>query len=121
MQYAHNPRLRSRVHRGLLLPMPAPTWYWTCNITDDCPFVIDIGHQRTPDAPCMAPLTDKEKNYLVGPGSVWGLYDSKLRRIWKKMCQTHMDWHWMDAGLILDHERKAIYAVEENQPADLED
>ena len=68
----------------------------------------------------MDPLSEKEKDYLVGPNSAWGLYDTKLGRVWKKMCQAHMDWHWKDAGLILDHERKMIYGIEDENRVHVE-
>ncbi|KAF8573596.1 hypothetical protein K439DRAFT_948395 [Ramaria rubella] len=108
--YTHDPSLHSRTHCGLFMPMPTPTWYWTCNIKSGCTFVIDIGSKRRQDAPCMSPLNDTEKNYLMS--SVWGLYDVKLGKIWRKMCQAHMDWHWKEVGLIIDHEQKTIRGVE---------
>lgn len=111
MQYAHDPRLRSRVHSGLLLPMPAPTWYWTCNIKKQCSFVIDFGRHRRRDAPCMRSLSESEKDFILK--TAWGLYDKRLVRIWKKICQAHMDSHWREAGLILDHDRRVIYGIEE--------
>lgn len=115
IQYAHTPILRSRVRRGLFNPMPLPTWYWACDITEDCLFTIDLGssEKREADAPCMEPLTLKEKCYLRY--TTWGLYDKKLGRIWRKMCQAHMDWHWREVGLVLDHKMKRIYGVEEEE------
>lgn len=31
------------------------------------------------------------------------------------MCQAHMDWHWREARLVLDHDKKRIYGVEEEE------
>jgi hypothetical protein len=114
VQYAHShTTIRSRAHGGLFRAMPCPAWYWICNITDECDFTIELGSKdkRNADQPCFEPLTSKEKAYLRD--TVWGIYDKRLVRIWKKMCQTHMDWHWREVGLVVDHAQKRIYGVEE--------
>jgi hypothetical protein len=113
VQYAYSPTILSRVHRGLLRTMPRPAWYLICDITDECSFTIDLGSKdkRNADQPCMEPLTSKEKAYLRD--TVWGLYNKRFVRIWKKMCQTHWDSHWREAGLVVDHARKRVYRVEE--------
>ncbi|KAF8515387.1 hypothetical protein BU17DRAFT_93664 [Hysterangium stoloniferum] len=110
-KYTWDPALRPPSIRGLFNPMPVPSWYWTCDITPRCQFVIDLGYQRDMGAPCMAPLTAKEKAYLQG--TAWGLYDHKLGKIWSKICQNHMDWHWREAGIVVDHRNKRLYALEE--------
>jgi hypothetical protein len=65
----------------------------------------------------MAPLTVGEKAYLRQ--NDWGLYDRRLGKIWSKICQAHMDWHWKkDGRIVVDHKNRRLYALKENTTRD---
>ncbi|KIJ45171.1 hypothetical protein M422DRAFT_30021 [Sphaerobolus stellatus SS14] len=104
--FIHHSVDMSVLHKGLFKEMSPPTFLWLCDITAKCKFRIDLHACREQDLPCMKTLSSHEKEHLRS--GKWHLAEKKLARIWIKMCQSHMDWHWKEVGLKVDHDLRTV-------------